>query len=108
MSEVLSAVSKAEAEATKMLENARTKAEQIRREAERNARTMSQAIRQELLQEIETLRQETEKKSRAKAKQIAAQADGQVAALQELGTKNMAKAVDFILKAVYEMGGASK
>lgn len=108
MTEVLSAVSKSEAEATKMLENARTKAEQIRREAERNARTILQAVRQELLQEIETLRQETEKKAKANAKQTAAQADAQVAALQELGTKNMAKAVDFIIKAVYEMGGASK
>jgi vacuolar-type H+-ATPase subunit H len=108
MSEVLSAVLKSETEAAKMLENAQTKAEQVRREAERNARTVLQAVRQELLQEIEALRQETEKKSKAKAKQIGAQADGEVAALQELGTKNMAKAVDFILKAVYEMGGASK
>lgn len=108
MSEVLSSVAKSEAEATKILENARAKAEQIRREAERNARGLAQTVRQELLQEIETLRQETEKKSKAKAKQMTAQADAQVAALQELGMKNVAKAVDFILKAVYEMGGASK
>jgi len=108
MSEVLSAVAKSEVEAAKTLEAARTKAEQIRREAERTARGMPQTVRQDVLQEIEALRQETERKSKTKAKQIAAEADAQVAELQELGKKNMAKAVAFILKAVYDMGGGSK
>ena len=108
MSEVLSAVTKSEAEAAKTLEAAKTKADQIRREAERNARGMPQTVRQELLQEIEALRQETEKKSKTKAKQIAAEADAEVAELQALGKKNMAKAVAHILKAVYDMGGSSK
>jgi vacuolar-type H+-ATPase subunit H len=108
MSNVLAGVQQAEAEATKIIEKAQEKAEQIRRQAERDARETEASVRSDLLVEINALRQEVEKKAKTQAKQILAKAEKEAAVFKEQGSKNMKKAAGFIVQAVYDIGGGSK
>lgn len=108
MSEIVTGVQQAEAKAAKIIENAQSKAEQIRRETEREARDVIQVLRTELLEEIRELKHETEKKAQTKARQLGAKAEQDAAALEVIGSKNMAKAIDLIVQAVYDLGGAEK
>ncbi|MFX0167766.1 MAG: hypothetical protein ACFE89_08650 [Candidatus Hodarchaeota archaeon] len=105
MSEVLTGVQKAEADAVQILEKAQTQVEQIQREAERKARGMDQVVRAELTEEINALQKSVEGKAKIQAQKILSNADNEVTELEEQGKKNTKKTVDFIIKAVYTFGG---